>query len=264
MLHFARLVPSEGTPVGEPSYLKQNQRVWTEWSAAYEKVGRRSWATDEVTWGIWHIPESEARLLPDVEDRDVLELGCGTAYVSSWLQRRGGRAVGLDPTSAQLDTATRLQREFEVRFPLVQAVSVPLADDAFDVIVSEYGASIWSDPFKWIPEASRLLRTGGELVFLVNGMLLVLCLPQEDEVADDRLKNDYFGMHRFETTFDESVEFHLGHGDWIRLLRANGFEIEDLVELRPPADASKDYDFVTAGWARRWPSEEVWKARKIR
>jgi SAM-dependent methyltransferase len=159
-----------------------------------------------------------------------------------------------------------LQREFDVRFPLVQAVaeSVPLADDAFDVIVSEYGASIWSDPFKWIPEASRLLRTGGELVFLVNGMLLVLCLPPEDEVADERLKNDYFGMLRFETTFDESVEFHLGHGDWIRLLRANGFEIEDLVELRPPSDATTDYDFVTADWARRWPSEEVWKVRKIR
>ena len=27
-----------------------------------------------------------------------------------------------------------------------------------------------------------------------------------------------------------TVEFHLGHGDWIRLLRANHFEIEDLVE----------------------------------
>jgi ubiquinone/menaquinone biosynthesis C-methylase UbiE len=79
--------------------------------------------------------------------------------------------VGLDSTSAQLDTAARLQREFDLRFPLVQAVaeSVPLADDSFDVIVSEYGASIWSDPYKWVPEASRLLRTGGELVFLVNG-----------------------------------------------------------------------------------------------
>jgi SAM-dependent methyltransferase len=252
--------------VGEPSYVAQNQRFWTEWSSAHEKTGRRSWATNEVTWGIWHIPESKARLLPEVDDRDVLELGCGTAYVSSWLQRRGGRAIGLDPTSAQLNTATRLQREFDVHFPLVQSVAenVPLADDAFDVMVSEYGASIWSDPYKWIPEASRLLRTGGGLVFLVNGMLLVLCLPPEDEVADERLKNDYFGMHRFETTFDESVEFHLGHGDWIRLLRANGFEIEDLVELRPPADARTDYDFVTADWARRWPSEEVWKARKIR
>jgi SAM-dependent methyltransferase len=251
--------------VGEPTYVAQNQRFWTQRSSEYERSGRRSWAAEAVTWGIWRVLETEARLLPEIEDRDVLELGCGTAYVSSWLQRRGGRAVGLDPTSAQLDTAARLQREFDLRFPLVQAVaeSVPLADDSFDVIVSEYGASIWSDPYKWVPEASRLLRTGGELVFLVNGMLLMLCLPQEDEVADDRLRNDYFGMYRFETTFDESVEFHIGHGDWIRLLRGNGFEVEDLVELRPGENTSSKFDFVSAQWARRWPSEEVWKARKM-
>ena len=249
----------------ESDYVSQNRRLWTKWSTDYAKSGRRAWAEEDVTWGIWRIPESDARLLPEVDGRDVLELGCGTAYFSAWLQRRGARPVGLDPTTAQLNTAARLQREFEVRFPLVQAVaeSVPLDEGRFDLIVSEYGASIWSDPYKWVPEAGRLLRTGGELVFLVNGMLLVLCLPPEDEQADERLKNDYFGMHRFETTFDESVEFHLGHGDWIRLLRANGFEIEDLVELRPTADASTDYDFVSAEWARRWPSEEVWKAKKV-
>jgi SAM-dependent methyltransferase len=252
--------------LGEAPYVAQNQRLWTEWSTEYAKVGRRSWAADEVTWGIWKIPESRAGLLPELEGRDVLELGCGTAYISSWLQRRGAHAVGLDPTSAQLITAAQLQREFALRFPLVQGVaeSVPLAGNSFDVIVSEYGASIWSDPYLWVPEASRLLRTGGDLVFLVNGMLLVLCLPPENVQADERLKNDYFGLHRVETTFDESVEFHLGHGDWIRLLRANGFEVEDLVELRPSADATTDFDFVTAEWARRWPSEEVWRAKKTR
>ena len=49
---------------------------------------------------------------------------------------------------------------------------------------------------------------------------------------------------------------------WIRLLRDNGFEVEDLVELRPPEGATTRYDWVTAEWARQWPSEEAWKARK--
>jgi hypothetical protein len=39
--------------------------------------------------------------------------------------------------------------------------------------------------------------------------------------------------------------------------------VTDLIELRPPAGASTTYDFVTLEWARRWPSEEVWKARKV-
>ena len=74
---------------------------------------------------------------------------------------------------------------------------------------------------------------------------------------------DYFGMHRFEWPDDQSVEFHLGYGDMIRLLRDNGFEVEDLIEVRPPKDATTTYPFVTLEWSRRWPCEEVWKARKV-
>jgi hypothetical protein len=35
-----------------------------------------------------------------------------------------------------------------------------------------------------------------------------------------------------------------------------------LVELRPEPDATTRYPFVTLEWARQWPCEEVWKARK--
>lgn len=73
---------------------------------------------------------------------------------------------------------------------------------------------------------------------------------------------DHFGMHRFEWPDDPAVEFHLNHGDWLRLLRASGFEVTDLIEVRPPEGASTRYRFITLDWARRWPAEEVWKARK--
>jgi hypothetical protein len=78
----------------------------------------------------------------------------------------------------------------------------------------------------------------------------------------ERLERDLFGLHRFDWS-DGSVEFHLPHGEWIRLLRENGFEVEALIELQAPAGATTKYHpFVTGEWARRWPSEEVWKARK--
>jgi hypothetical protein len=40
------------------------------------------------------------------------------------------------------------------------------------------------------------------------------------------------------------IEFHLSHGDWIRLLRRSGFEIDDLVELRPPVGATSRYSLA--------------------
>ena len=149
-------------------------------------------------------------------------------------------------------------------FPLEAADLVPLPDASFDLAISEYGASIWADPYRWIPEAARLLRPGGELIFLVNGTLQMLTIPdlEVDGPSTDRLLRPYFGMHRFEWPDDDSVEFHLGYGDWIRLLRANGFEVEDLIEVQPPPGTTTRWNLVTPEWAQRWPVEEIWKARK--
>ena len=215
------------------------------------------------------VPESDVRALDGIEldGADTVELGCGTAYWSAWFARRGASPVGIDVTDAQLGTARRLQIEHGLSFPLIQASAeaVPLPDASFDLVFSEYGASIWCDPYRWIPEAARLLRPGGRLVFLVNGALLMLCVPDnETDAATPTLLRDYFGMHRFEWPGDDppGIEFHLGYGDWIRLLRATGFEVENLVEIRPAEGASTRYPFVTLEWARRWPSEEIWIARK--
>ena len=38
--------------------------------------------------------------------------------------------------------------------------------DRFDLVISEYGASLWADPYAWVPECARVLRPGGRLVFL--------------------------------------------------------------------------------------------------
>jgi SAM-dependent methyltransferase len=246
-------------------YLAENQSSWTEAAPEYAEKGRLNWAQDEPTWGIWSVPERTVGMLPDVNDLDTLEVGCGTGYVSSWLKRRGARPVGLDPTWAQLRSAHAFQKEFDLPFPLVAAAGekIPFADSSFDLVISEYGASIWSDPYLWIPEAARVLRPGGRLVFLVNGTLLMLCADDDESIpAEPTMIRDYFGLHRIEWPNEDGVEFHLGYGDWIRLLRENGFEVEDLIEVKPPEDATSTYTFVSLGWARRWPSEEVWKARK--
>ncbi|HET8605992.1 MAG TPA: class I SAM-dependent methyltransferase [Gaiellaceae bacterium] len=251
--------------MSEPGHVERNRDYWTGLAPDYVAAAERNWAAPGPSWGIWHVPESELRALPDVAGRDVAELGCGTAYFSAWLARLGARPVGVDVTPAQLETARRLQREHGLEFPLLEASAeeVPLPDASFDVVLSEYGASIWADPYRWIPEAARLLRPGGELVFLVNGTILILCAPDDDDAPiGTELVRPYFGMHRF--TWEGSVEFHLGYGDWIRLLRANGFDVLDLIEVQAPAGAPmhRFEGLPTPEWAHRWPSEEIWRARK--
>src|SRR5271170_547683 len=169
------------------------------------------------------------------------------------MARRGARVVSIDNSAQQLATARRLQHEHSLDFPLIHgnAESVPYPDASFDFAISEYGACLWADPHRWVAEAARLLRPDGRPVFMLQSFLMMLCMPAEDGVAaTDRLLRPAFGMYRVEWPGDSGVEFHLSHGDWIRLLHHSGFEIDDLVEIRPPAGATTHHPFVTLQWAR--------------
>ena len=248
-----------------PEYVAQNIANWTRANAEYTAPSARAvWAKDELNWGVFGAPERELNTLGDVAGLDVVELGCGTAYVSAILAKRGARPVGVDPTPAQLATAREMQREFGLEFPLVEAVaeSVPLDDASFDLAVSEYGASIWADPYRWIPEAARLLRPRGRLVFLCNTPLSVLCMALDG--VTEQLHRPQRELGRIEWPDTKEVEFHLPHGVLIDVLRASGFELERLVELYAPEDAKTHeyYGFVGVEWARKWPPEELWVARK--
>jgi SAM-dependent methyltransferase len=243
---------------------ERNRALWTEINHEHTNDrARDNWALDDIVWGIWAVDESDLDILGDVGGLDVCELGCGTAYFSAWLAKHGARPVGVDVTPAQLETARRMMAETGIEFPLVEADAgdTGLPAESFDLVVSEYGASIWVDPARWIPEAARLLRPGGRLVFLRNSTLVVLC--SDDVQAQESLQRPQFGLYRLEWP-DGGVEFHLPHGKWIELLRANGFEVERLVEVQAPADAETHpyYSYVTAEWAKQWPAEEIWVTRK--
>ena len=244
--------------------LELNRSVWTQINAAFTDAdAERAWAAEEITWGLFQVPERDVRVLGDVNGLDVVELGCGTAYLSAWLARAGARPVGVDLTPAQLETARRCQGTFGLTFPLVEASAedVPLPDDSFDLVVSEYGASVWCDPERWVAEAARLLRPGGRLVFLTNSVLVTLCVPEDEGYADEWLHRAPADVRRVQWP-GGGVEFHPGHGDWVRVLRANGFVVDALHELLAPAGAAAPgyYEIVTREWAQRWPAEDLWVA----
>jgi SAM-dependent methyltransferase len=245
-------------------HARTNQAAWNARAAGDVALAQRQWATNEISWGIWGVPESEVGALAPVDGLDVVELGCGTAYVSAWLARRGARPVAIDLSENQLATARAMQREHGVQFPLIHASAeaVPLPDESADLVISEYGASLWCDPDAWLAEAARLLRPGGRLVFLTNSLMVTLCVPDVGP-ATDRLLRDQRDLKVVTYPDEDGVEFHLAHGDWIAALGRHGFSVEALHELYAPTDAAPPtYEWVTLEWARRWPVEEIWAARR--
>lgn len=141
------------------------------------------------------------------------------------------------------------------------AEQTPFEHASFDVAFSEYGASIWADPYAWIPEAARILKPGGLFVFLRNHPLSIMCTGSTGPVSE-RLVRPWFGLNRVEFTAEEPEEFHLPTGPMFRLLRDSGFVVQDILEIQAPEGAASSYEYVTAEWARQWPSEEIWVAKK--
>ncbi|HSO66138.1 MAG TPA: class I SAM-dependent methyltransferase [Ornithinibacter sp.] len=251
---------------GRGAEISLNRALWAVVNDRFtDAAADAMWARPEAVWGLFAVPERSLGVLGDVRGLDVAELACGTAYVSAWLARAGARPVALDLSGEQLATARRLQGTLGPVFPLVQADAehLPLATGCVDLVVSEHGAAAWCDPARWLPEAARVLRPGGRLVFLTNSHLSALCVPDDGGVAGDRLLRGH--REAFRVQWDGGgVEFHPSHGDWVRLLRAAGFAVEALHEVFAPSGGGDHpfYEIVSHDWATRWPAEELWVATR--
>jgi SAM-dependent methyltransferase len=250
-----------------PDSIKKNVEQWTKNNQeALDARAPKAWGRESVTWGVFGIREEDlGSPLGDVRGLDVAELGCGTAYQSAILAKLGARPVAVDPTPAQLATAKRMQRETGITFPLIEAPGerVPLPDASFDLALSEYGASLWAVPERWVAEAARLLRSGGRLVFMTNSNIAIICSPDTGDI-DEALHIPLASLYRSEWPDEVGVEYHLPHSRWIDLLHANGFEIEKLIDVYAGPESLRHdyYGYVSVEWARKWPAEEIWTARK--
>jgi len=250
---------------GEESSAARNRRVWDAQADAYQAThGAQLEASGGLAWGVWQIPESELGVLGEVAGRAILELGCGAAQWSIALAAAGASVTGLDNSARQLEHARELMARAGAAFPLVHssAESTPFDDASFDIVFCDYGAMAFADPYATVPEAARILRDGGLLAFLMNTPILDIAWPIEAEHPTESLIGDYFGKHVIDVP-GECLEYQLPYGEWIRLFRASGFTIEDLIEPRPAADAVSSYrDDSVRAWARRWPLEHIWRVRR--
>jgi SAM-dependent methyltransferase len=243
---------------------RRNREFWDADADDYQAA--HAPRLDAATWGVWELPERELRVIGDVRDLDVLELGCGDGRWSVHLARDGARVVALDLSQGQLRHARALLRAAGTEVPLVcaSAETVPLASDAFDLVMCDHGAMSFCDPDRAVTETARLLRRGGRLVFSHTTPWPYLAWNFAKERVGRRLRRSYFGIRRFDDGAGEgTIDFQLPYGEWIRCFRRHGLIVDDLVELRAPKHATTSYDDFDARWARRWPAEQIWVTHKL-
>ncbi len=102
------------------------------------------------------------RFLPDVTDKQCLEIGCATGVTSYFLRRRGGNWTSVDFEQDHVDATRALVGDGVF---LVGEDGLPFASDRFDVVVGINFLEHIEDDDRFLAEMARVLRPQGTLVF---------------------------------------------------------------------------------------------------
>jgi SAM-dependent methyltransferase len=239
-------------------HVRRNREFWDADATDYQAVHGAELEAQPLAWGAFRVPERDLDVLGDIDGRDVLELGCGAAQWSIALCDANARCVGLDVSIAQLGHARARSQ-----LPLVNASGeqLPLRDAAFDIVFCDHGAVSFCDPSRLVPEVARVLRPGGLFAFCATHPLMYLTWDTERDSQGRRLEHSYDFLGLVDDG-EGTIDWVLPASDWISVLGASDFVVEQLIELRAAKGATTTYtNFVQTKWARRWPAEWIWRAR---
>ncbi|MGC5011175.1 class I SAM-dependent methyltransferase [Streptosporangium sp. DT93] len=199
------------------------------------------------------LDEADARLLGEVEGRDVLEIGCGAGQCGRWLAGRGARVAAFDLSFRQLQHSRRIDlgSGSGPALPVLQADAevLPFADEVFDVACSAFGALPFvADAGAVLAEVRRVLRPGGRLVFSVSHPVR-WAFPDDPGPAGLTSDRSYFDRSPYVEIGEDGrpsyVEHHRTMGDWIALITASGLTVRGLTEPEWPAGHDREW----GGWS---------------
>lgn len=203
--------------------------------------------TDVLLYGPDGPTERELRLLGDVREKRVLDLGCGTGQAAVALARQGAIVIGLDASEGQLERARQIADREEVK---VEWRKGDLADLAFlraesiDVAFSAFAVAEVADVARLFRQVQRVLKPGAPFAFSYEHPFSLVGTPP--------VGHSYFdpGPALVERN-GEPIHLYLRTiGEIFTELGRAGFRVDTIAE---PEFGAVD---------GRIPSTIVWRARK--
>ncbi|HVX43362.1 MAG TPA: class I SAM-dependent methyltransferase [Mycobacteriales bacterium] len=245
-----------------------NQLWWDADADDYHAAHGDFLGLADFRWCPEGLLESTAHLLGDIAGRDVLEVGCGSAPCSRWLQANGARVAAFDLSAGMLRHARAAAERTGIRVPLVQAdaESIPFARESFDLACSAFGAvPFCTDSARVMREVARVLRPGGRWVFATTHPIRWI-FPDDPGPGGLTAQTPYFDRTPYVEVDGHGVPTYVEHhrtlGDRVREITGAGMQLVDLIEPEWPEGHTQVWGQWSPLRGRILPGTAIYSCRK--
>ncbi|MBU9719833.1 MULTISPECIES: class I SAM-dependent methyltransferase [Bacillaceae] len=222
--------------------MKQNKYDDPKFFSAYEKMPRSTDGLEAA--GEWHEFQP---LIPDLENKDVLDLGCGFGWHCRYARENYARSViGVDISEKMLDKAREKTSDPRITYLKMPIEDIHFSPAQFDVVISSLAFHYIRSFDSLCEKIYDSLKPGGTFVFSVEHPIFT-SRSDQDWIYDEegnRLHwaiDDYQSEGIRDTSFltENVIKYHRTISTYINDLIQAGFHVKTVKEPRPSKEMIK-------------------------
>lgn len=204
----------------------------------FEKYSRMDRSTKGLAGaGEW---ETLKRLLPDFENKSVLDLGCGFGWHCQYAIENGAKSVTGVDISEKMLTVAKEKTDSKIRYIQAAIEDITFEKNSFDVVISSLAFHYIESFEQIIEKVSGCLTKNGDFVFSVEHPVFTAYGSQDwyyDEcgnIIHFPVDNYFFEGERTADFLGEKViKYHKTLTTYLNGLIQGGFELTGIVEPQP-------------------------------
>lgn len=196
--------------------------------------------------GEWHVLRA---MIPDLKDKNVLDLGCGFGWHCRYAREQGARhVVGVDISAKMLERARTTTQDPAIEYRQLAIEDIDFAAGSFDVVISSLALHYVAAYEGVCRKVYDCLSAGGTFVLSVEHPVFTAIAAQDwhhDEKGHrlhwpvDQYQQESMRQTRFLDT--DVIKYHRTLATLLNTLLTTGFRITAVSEPQPTPEVIAAY-----------------------
>lgn len=210
--------------------------------------------------------ENELKLLGNVKNKKILEIGCGGAQNSIYFAKHGAKVTAVDISKDQIEFAKKLSKKHDVKIDFhirdIKTLS-PIKSSSQDIVFSAFALQYVDNLKKCFQEVNRVLKKNGIFVFSLDHPFF-----RTIDSKTLKIKQSYFNTEKYVEDYGEYGKFVMFNhtiSELFNTLIEADFEVIRMVEpkqdMKNPDPWRNLWDY-TSDMVKNIPPSIIFKAIK--